>query len=321
MRSVIMKAQKIIIIVLCITGIITSVFGGVWLANSLLTEINPVTTQDGQEIQGDEILGGRINILMMGTDHSGSLSDTIMLASLDVKQKKVSVLSIYRDTRVNSGQSYCKINSLIGTKDKELATINAVKKITGLPINYYVTVNFQAFRDIIDTLGGVEFDVPNAPTNFSAGRKGIYYDDPAQNLHIAIKEGMQKLNGEQAEGLVRFRYGYPEADVARVRVQQQFLKAIMDQKLNVSNITKTPKIFQEIQKNVRTNLSIAQINNIVKTIKNIKPEDIQTYTLPGAPQMINGASYFIVDTKETKTLVSENFSNPSEASNPSKSTR
>ena len=303
-----MKAQKMIVIVLCITGIFLTVFGGVWLANSLLTGFNPATTLDGQDIAGDAILGGRINVLFMGTDHSGALSDTIMLASLDVKQKKVSVLSILRDTRVNYGKYYCKINSLIGTKEKELATMNAVKKITGLPINYYVTINFQAFRNIIDILGGVEFDVPHIPNGFSAGRKGMYYDDPVQDLHIAIKQGLQTLNGNDAEGLVRFRDGYPEADVARVRVQQQFLKALLDQKLSLQYINKVPQILQEIQKNVRTNLSIADINKFVSTIKGIKPEDVQTFTLPGEPKMIQDASYIIVDTTATKKMMEENFS-------------
>lgn len=310
-----MRVQKISIIVLCIAGIVLSVFGGVWVANSLLMEFNPVTTQDGQEIPGDEILGGRINVLFLGTDHSGALSDTIMLASLDVKQKKVSILSILRDTRVSYGQSYYKMNSLIGTKDKELATITAVKKITGLPINYYVTLNFEAFRNIIDILGGVEFNVPHVPNRFSAGRRGMYYEDPYQDLSIALKEGKQVLNGKQAEGLVRFRDGYPEADVARVRVQQEFLKAVMDQKLNLQIIGKVPRIFQEIQNNIRTNLSIANINDIVKTCRNIKPEDIQTFSLPGEPQTINGASYYIVNQAETKKLMTEHFSNAASAGN------
>lgn len=302
-----LRLQKIVIVILCISGIVTSVFGGVWLANSMFMKFNPVII-DGQEIEGDKILGGRVNVLFLGTDYTGSLSDTIMLASLDVKQKKVSILSVLRDTRVLYGQSYYKINSLIGTKNKELATINAVKKITGLPINYYVTLNFEAFRNIIDILGGVEFDVPHVPNRFSAGRRGMYYEDPAQNLHIAIKEGRQVLNGKDAEGLIRFRDGYPEADVTRVKVQQEFLKALVKQKLNIKYINKVPKILQEIQENVRTNLSVADVNNLVLTIKDVKPEDIQTFSLPGEPLTINSASYFIVDANATKKLMNEHFS-------------
>jgi len=102
---------------------------------------------------------------------------------------------------------YMKINALIG-KGGEKMVIDMVEDITGLPVDYYVTLNFKGFREIVDTLGGVEINVPF----------DMDYDDPYQNLHIHLKKGKQVLDGKKAEQFVRYRKATTTGKVMRMGI-------------------------------------------------------------------------------------------------------
>lgn len=299
----------IIAAVMLVTATVSGVVCGSEFYKWYNTAFNLSETVDGDVIEGDVVVGDRINVLLMGVDKSTLLSDTIMLVSIDTKDKKVAIMSILRDTRiVIGGTSSYKINSLIGTSNKEQATIEAVKSLTGgVPINYYVTVQTQAFRDVIDILGGVEYDVPHVPNKFSNGRRGMYYDDPYQDLHIALPEGLQVLDGEAAEGLVRFRYGYANADEERVKVQQDFIKELVKQKLNIKYVNKVPEMYDTAKENIRTNMSPATAFGIAKAMVDMDKTDISTFSMPGSAQYINNVSYFIADTAETREIIEEYF--------------
>lgn len=303
-----------VIVVLIAAATVYGVVTGYSFFNWYNTSFNVATTQDGEVIEGDAVEGDRVNILLIGVDKSENLSDTIMLVSVDSANKKVSVMSILRDTRVDIvGEGAYKINALISTKNKERATINAVKALTGdVPINYYVTVKTKAFRDVIDLLDGVEYDVPHVPNKFSNGRRGMYYEDPFQDLHIAIKEGKQVLDGEDAEGLVRFRDGYAQADEERVKVQQDFLREVAKQKLSVKYINRIPQMYRVAKKNIKTNIKPTEVFTLAKAILGMDMDDIATFSLPGEAAYVGGASYFIADTKETAEIMREYFMDPEE---------
>ncbi len=307
---VIVFIAAIMFTVATVCGVVCGTEFYTWYNNSF----NLSTTVEGEVIEGDVVEGERINVLVMGVDESGLLSDTIMLTSIDTDDKQVSIMSILRDTRVVMGGYSYKINSLIGTRNKEQATIQAVKSLTGdVPINYYVTVKTQAFRDVIDILGGVEFDVPHVPNRFSNGRRGMYYDDPYQDLHIELEEGLQVLDGEQAEGLVRFRYGYANADEERVVVQQDFIKALVDQKLSIRYVNKIPEIYDVVKENIRTNMSPATAFGVAKAMLGMDTATgINTFSMPGGAEYVGDVSYFIADTVKTREIVEEYFMDPPE---------
>ena len=134
------------------------------------------------------------------------------------------MLSIPRDTRMYIGSKYQKINAAYAMRTKEgkikgpNGTIDAVTRLTGIPINYYVEFSFDAFRETIDALDGVDFYVPQR----------MVYRDPEQGLYINLSKGQQLLDGDKAEQLVRFRQ-YPEGDIKRVQVQQDFIRAVAAQ--------------------------------------------------------------------------------------------
>ncbi len=239
---------------------------------------------------------GIVNVLVVGKDHVGANTDVIMVASLNTKNHRISIMSIPRDTRVNfHGER--KINSVYsyaqsrGMK-KEEALISVVSQTSRLPIHYYAIVNLRAFREIVDALGGVEFYV----------ERPYHYDDPLQDLHIHIDPGHQVLYGEDAEGLIRFRADYIEGDIKRVQVQQDFLSAMIQQKLQLKYISKIPEIYEKVTENVVGNLTV---NDLIDYAKAAMSCETATYTLPGHNSQTS--SDWIRDDDETDRLIREKF--------------
>ena len=224
---------------------------------------------------------GKINVLVVGVDKDGTRSDVNMLFSLDPKEKTVNLMSIPRDTRVEFKKgSHGKINACIGKQNGEELLIETVKDLTGMPIHNFCKVNFEGLRNIIDILGGVEFDVP----------MDMDYDDPAQDLHIHLKKGKQTLNGADAEGLLRFRKGYATGDLGRIDMQQAFLKELINQKLSPKYIFKAVPVVKEISKNVETDMSVMYMLKYAWKFRDSDKVEFNSYTLPGAPKMIGGVS-------------------------------
>jgi len=270
------------------------IFGGLYAATG------------GFSISGiANLFGGKatekMNVLVMGLDKEARRADVIMVVGLDPIENEITLLSIPRDTRVEvSPGRYDKINHTMGYEDPEETIINAVENLTGMPIDYYCEITFEGFRNFIDILGGVEFDVP----------VDMHYEDPAQDLYIHINKGRQVLNGEQAEGVVRFRNTYARADLQRIEVQQYFLKALIEQKLNAGMIRKAPAIIEEMYESVNTNIKISTAMKYVGMLDDMDADSFTTCTLPGAPQTIGGVSYVVPNEAELKELILTEFGYP-----------
>ena len=285
--------------------ILASALGGILLISALaigLSGFFSSSERDVDELVAVEKGSGKINILLVGTDKKASLTDTILLASYNLDEDKVDILSIPRDTRMYIGTRYQKINSAYniskkGKKNGINGTIEAVSRLTGVPINYYVEFTLSAFRDTIDALDGVYFDVP----------QNMNYDDPEQGLSIHLNKGYQLLDGKKAEQLVRFRL-YPMGDIDRTKVQQAFIKAVADQKLNLSIVENIPDLYKTIDKNINTNFTISEVIKYAKNLSDLKPENVNMHSLPGIANNIDyGASYWIPDMDAVKKLVNEVF--------------
>lgn len=281
---------------------IAVVFGGV-MAGKLLSTGNLPDSLSA--LLDREEKNGRVNFLLMGLDDGGMRADTIMLASVDKKDKTVKILSVPRDTRVEVNGKHIKINATMGYKSREELMISKIKEITGLPVHYYAEVDFDGFKEIIDILGGVDIDVPY----------DMDYDDPAQNLHIHFKKGMQHLDGQAAHDYVRFRHNnngsapgdYALGDPGRIKAQQAFLKELLKQKLQPQYLMKAPKLVNAIYDHVRTNFTAKEALSYVKILKKMDTETVETHMLPGSSKMLGGASYYIYDEAKTKQLIQESF--------------
>lgn len=230
-------------------------------------------------------------VLVMGTDNAGLRTDVLMLGFINGKNKSIDVVSIPRDTQVKIGKRYYKINSAYAIGQEE-QTIETVENLLGVEIDGYVKFSFETFRQTIDAIGGVNFDVP----------QDMFYEDPYQDLYIDLKAGPQHLNGEQAEGLVRYRR-YPTGDEGRIAVQQEFIKAIIKQKANPLTLLRLPAIISTLGEHIDTDLSGNDVIELAGIAMRSGTKGFNTYQLPGIAKMQYGASYYICDKTETAELV------------------
>lgn len=262
---------------------------------------------------------GKVNVLVMGVDVEGLRTDAIMLVTYDTEANTVRALSIPRDTRMFIGSKYQKINAahaIGGSNGKPKGaqgTVEAVTRLTNIPINYYIEFSFSGIAKCMDALGPVEFEIPDLNND----GVGMVYDDPVQNLHINLKPGLQKLNGEQIVHLLRYRKGnkingvrrtYKNGDIDRIAVQQDFVKALIDQKLNASLVLKIPSIFKQVSEEIKTNLTVKDVLKYSKHLADLSSTDVEIYSLPG---QFSGneynASYWICDLDETRELIETEF--------------
>lgn len=241
--------------------------------------------------------GKPVNILVLGVDErpdDGGRSDTMILLHLDPARESVRLLSIPRDTRVKiPGYGVDKINAAYAYGGERLA-LQVVQNWLGIPVDAYVKVNLRGFRAIVDRLGGVQIDV----------EKPMVYDDPYQNLHIRLKAGPQRLNGEQAMHYVRFRND-PEGDIGRVQRQQKFIKALADQALSIATVAKLPGLVGDLRANVTTNLPVADQVQVAQALYSAYRKGLAMQTVPGVPQYIGGVSYWVADTPALEKIVQD----------------
>lgn len=264
-----------------------------------------INMADGKFL-GYDVGGGSkksyVNVMMLGVDKGGSRTDVMILAHLDMINNSINMLQIPRDTYVaDNGRSDRKINSGWGY-NKEKTVFSEVYKVTGVEVDKYVLVDTSQFRNIIDAIGGVEFDVPI----------NMNYDDPVQNLHIHLEKGLQKLDGDKAEQFVRFRKnnngtGYAMGDVERLGAQQGFIKAAIKQLFSVTNALKMPKIISMFSSMIETNMSNSEMISYAPYIFKVDHDNINIMTLEGVPEYRNKISYFIADKEKNKTLINTYF--------------
>jgi len=250
-----------------------------------------------------------INVLLLGVsqDLDSELTDTIMVCSYNPKTQKASMLSVPRDTFVGKNKAKAsgndKINAMYARKGPE-ETMEYVEKLTGMEIKYYVVVNNQVVIDLVDAIDGVYFNVPI----------DMKYDDKTQNLHIQLSAGYQKIDGEHAEQLLRFRHNnngtsypteYGDNDYGRMRTQREFMMEVAKQTLNLKNITRIKTITSAIFENVETNLTLDDIYAYLPWAVSFDTANISSNQVPGESEKCNGLWFFVHSQKQTTQVVSE----------------
>lgn len=232
-------------------------------------------------------------------------TDTMMLTKLNFKSGNLSILSIPRDTRIisNGGEGISKINAAHKFGGAE-ASVEAVRELLKIDLEYYVKIDYQFVREVVDLVGGVEIDIPFH----------MKYDDPSDEppLHIDIEEGRQVLDGDKAIQFLRYRKGnngrgYKEGDIGRIRAQQEFIKAFMGQALRPINLLKAPIAIGKYYKYVETNIPVKLVAKGTFNARKINPENLNITTLPGEGRYINGISYYIHYEDSTEALIREMF--------------
>uniref|UniRef100_A0A7C3MIL9 LytR family transcriptional regulator n=1 Tax=Dictyoglomus thermophilum TaxID=14 RepID=A0A7C3MIL9_DICTH len=241
----------------------------------------------------------KINVVLLGVDErkdDPGRSDTIMISSLDLKNKKVYILSIPRDTRVNiPNYGYTKINHAYAYGGIDLS-LKTIEEFIGIPIHYYVKVNFQQFEKFIDAIGGVDIEV----------EKRMYYRDKTDKFLVDLNPGLHHLNGKEALGYVRFRHDLM-GDLGRIERQQKFLKALFKQAKEKVNLINLPYYISLAGSILSTNISLMEGLVIASKFLDITEEDINTFLMPGTPENINGISYIIPDRNKLDEILNQYF--------------
>lgn len=269
-------------------------WGGLFAVNRVIGEDDIDNKSAGNQISSKK--KEEINALVCGTNQD--LTDTMIYVNYDVKNGKVAMMSIPRDTYITN--EYCnghKLNSLYRGKNVQ-PFISQIEELIGVDIDYYLIFDSKMLHEIVDAVGGVEVDVPIR----------MKYDDPTQNLHIDLKPGVQVLNGKQAEQFVRYRKGndgsgYAMGDLQRTEVQQQFIKNFIATVLSTKNLTKIPDLINIALDNTDTNITAREALKYSTDVIKVDTSNITSCTAPGEAKYINGVSYFVLDDAKTKTLV------------------
>ena len=256
-------------------------------------------------------------VLIMGRDTGGGgNTDTMLLASYDVTNQKATVMSIPRDTMVNVSWDIKRINSVYnyyGGGDRGIQYLyKEIAQLVGFEPDYQVVVEWDAVGQIVDAMGGVWFDVP----------RNMNYDDPYQDLHIHQEKGYRLLTGDDAMQVLRYRhdndmrYGYPDGDLGRIKTQQAFLTAMVDQLLQIKNVTKINQFIQVFQNNVETDLSFQNILWFAQQaiLGGLSMENVEFVTMPNRTASCwsrtyhNYQSYVVPSANELLELVNTKLS-------------
>ena len=256
-------------------------------------------------------------VLILGRDTGGGgNTDTMLLASYDVTNQKATVMSIPRDTMVNVSWDIKRINSVYnyyGGGDRGIQYLyKEIAQLVGFEPDYQVVVEWDAVGQIVDAMGGVWFDVP----------RNMNYDDPYQDLHIHQEKGYRLLTGDDAMQVLRYRhdndmrYGYPDGDLGRIKTQQAFLTAMVDQLLQIKNVTKINQFIQVFQNNVETDLSFQNILWFAQQaiLGGLSMENVEFVTMPNRTASCwsrtyhNYQSYVVPSANELLELVNTKLS-------------
>ncbi|MFA9422477.1 MAG: LCP family protein [Sedimentibacter sp.] len=234
----------------------------------------------------------RFNVLIVGLENYRT--DTIMVVSYDTENKTASLISIPRDTyyprNADDSPDLKKINSVYAKEGIE-SLANDVQTMLGIPLEKYVIVDYEAVVACVDSLGGVEVNVP-----FHMEYSDPYDDPP---LEINIPEGTQILDGEQSLKFLRFRKGYANQDLGRIEAQQQFLKSAAKKALSLQ----LPALVKQAYSYVDTNITITNILSLAGDVVGFSPDNIDLNTLPGMETPLEGLSFYIPDEDGIKNMV------------------
>lgn len=261
-----------------------------------------------------------VTLLLVGIDQRQEdlgRTDTIIVVKYAPKDRHVEAVWVPRDTRVKiPGYSYHqKVNVAYALGGIDL-TRRTIEDLLGVKVDYHLLVNFNGFVQAVDALGGVTVNVA----------RPMDYDDQAQDLHIHLKPGEQRLSGKEALGFVRYRSdGLGDVSLVdpvgkvyegRISRQQQFVQAVARELLKPHNLWRLPRLFRIASQTVETDMPLGEMIAYARAARGLTRGSLTTAILPGEGQMVGGASYWVPASAAADHLVArqENLGAPSEGS-------
>lgn len=258
---------------------------------------------DGKKVSAKITNKKPVSILLLGvdttdngvrdteSDYRGN-SDTMIVVTVNPKTNKTTMMSVPRDTMAqiwkgvgNNTKKIQKINSAYNIGNEESAVVTT-EKLLNIPIDYYVKVDFNSLKQIVNAVGGVDVDVPFSFSYGDTGEKESHF-----------KKGKMHLNGKQALDYSRMRYEDPKGDYGRQTRQRQIITAIIKSAASANTFTHYQKVLDSISSSMTTNLSFGDMQSMFLNYRGAA-KDIGSDHVQGYGSMIDGSSYEIASTKE-----------------------
>lgn len=298
--------SSLLILLMVLGGAVT--FGFLYIKNQTAAIIKPIEGQKPiTEIKKDEDY--LVNFLLVGVDNDserektgleGMRTDSLMIVSLNTKSEEISVYSIPRDTATalyDKDKTQLTTNGKILTKINEsydnggiTTTISTIEELfQGITIDYYGIFNFISFKGIVDSLGGIDLNVPTD-----------IYDYKLEK--ILVEAGQQTLNGTQALDVARARY--QDNDIERGYRQQLVMESILKKTLSSASISNILSIFNSVKGNVETNLSLSDMKELFNASsgKDFKINKIES---DWSSFNLNGESMVFLNREQREKVVRE----------------
>ena len=248
---------------------------------------------------------GCATILIAGTDEGGYRTDSMLLLNVNRTEKTIHLVSIPRDTLIFCEYSVPKINSAYGWagggEDGMQELLLRVSEIIGFEPDGYAVVDLSVFEQLVDLMGGITFDVP----------VDMHYSDPTQGLNIDLQAGTQRLNGEQAMQVARFRSGYATADLGRIEVQRSLVSAALRQWVSPKGALHLSKAVKLVLEHTNTNLTKPNLLWLAESFLLCGRSEIASSTLPGYAANFSSGSYYVLDAGGVADIVNR-YLNPYE---------
>ncbi len=294
-----------VLVAVLIVGVVSFVLSINAKYQQTLTNIAKIEENKEAEEKTGEIIEEKKSedpfiLLLFGISNRAILNDpgradTIMLALVDPLSGKIQLISIPRDAYVDiPGYGENKINAAYPRGEADLLK-KTIENWLDIDIHAYASINFEGFIDLVDLVGGIEVYVP----------RDMKYDDIADGTSIDLKKGEQVLDGKNALDFVRFRIsndGRHSSDYARMERQQQALTVLSNKLASIRMITRVNHIMNILSANVKTSLSVDELDSLIKRFYAIDMQSLETTSLQGGGHLINGAWYEIVPDTEVERI-------------------
>ncbi|MDT0162123.1 MULTISPECIES: LytR family transcriptional regulator [Bacillus] len=264
------------------------------LTSAVETMHQPIEREKSEKRQETVTLEKRdpFSVLMLGVDERDGdkgRSDTMIVLTVNPEKNSVKMLSIPRDTRteiIGHGTTD-KINHAYAFGGVPMA-MDTVENFLDIPIDYYMQINMEGFRDIVDSVGGITV---NNDLDFDSG--GYHFP-----------EGTVTMDGKKALAFSRMRYEDPRGDFGRQLRQRMIIQAVLKKGVSVSSLANYDEIFSALGKNVKTNLAFGEMVDIQKHYKNAA-KDIEQISIEGTGERIDNIWYLMVSDEEKGRIQSE----------------
>lgn len=258
-----------------------------------------VPPPDLRQVFGKE----KLRVLVLGIDDNWTESDQLYTANtrtdtniaveVDLGGHNISVVSIPRDLWVDIPKDgYGKLNEAYGDAGPERTEATIVRNLGTPPFDYYVVLNINATKSIVDAIGGLDVNV----------EKDMDYDDSWGHLHIHLKKGAHHLTGEQSVGYIRFRHD-PEGDYGRMRRQRQVVQLLVRRLKDPSIIARIPALIGVFKQNVRTDMPFDKMLKLAMGMQNVTPQMVHETEVPTNVGWTDGQSVLFADQTQMQAIV------------------